>query len=212
MVAKKYDRELGIRTTGLREWANQSHYNRYEATPYEALETLFQSYTMKRHQRVVDFGCGRGRVAFFIHRRFKVPVVGIEANDKTYDEALANKARYRVKAGHISAPIVLKYGLAEDYKVKPEDTCFYFFNPFSSQVFKKVMANIVSSVERKPRTIDVVLYYPLAEYKKIIRKYPFRKINKIRVPGAQDAHEKFIIYRLDGSPGRRGRGVTEAVG
>ncbi|MDI9484309.1 MAG: class I SAM-dependent methyltransferase [Bacillota bacterium] len=198
MVAKKYDRELGIRTTGLREWTNQSHYNRYEATPYQALETLFQSYTLKRHQRVVDFGCGRGRVTFYIHRRFKLPVVGIEAHDKTYEEALANKARYRVKARHITSPIVLKYGLAEDYKVKPEDTCFYFFNPFSDQVFKKVMANIVSSVERKPRTVDVILYYPLPEFKKVVRKYPFRKINKIRVPGAQDAREKFIIYRLEG--------------
>ena len=60
------------------------------------------------------------------------------------------------------------------------------------------MANIVSSVERKPRTVDVILYYPLPEFKKVVRKYPFRKINKIRVPGAQDAREKFIIYRLEG--------------
>ncbi|MCK9526616.1 MAG: SAM-dependent methyltransferase, partial [Limnochordia bacterium] len=83
MSAKKYDRELGIRTVGLREWSGQTHYNRYEATPYEALDTLFRSYNVRRHKRVVDFGCGRGRVAFYIHRRFQVPVVGIEANDKT---------------------------------------------------------------------------------------------------------------------------------
>lgn len=196
MAARKYDRQLGIRTSGLREWAGQSHYNRYEATPYEALEALFRSYTLKKHHRVVDFGCGRGRVTFYIHRYFQIPVVGIEAHDKTYDEALNNKASYRVKAKHISAPIRLKYGLAEHYDVKPQDTCFYFFNPFSSQVFKKVIANILASVENKPRTIDVILYYPLAEYKKVMRKYPFRKLNKIRVPGAEEAHEKFIIYRL----------------
>ena len=200
MSAKKYDRELGIRTVGLREWSGQSHYNRYEATPYEALDTLFRSYTLKRHKRVVDFGCGRGRVAFYIHRRFKVSVVGVEAHDKTYDEALSNKASYRVKAKHISAPIRLKYGLAEHYEVKPQDSCFYFFNPFSSEVFKKVLANIVASFEKVPRTIDLVLYYPLAEYKKEVKKYPFRKINKVRVPGAEDHHEKFIIYRLSETP------------
>lgn len=30
----------------------------------------------------------------------------------------------------------------------------------------------------------------------MLRQYPFRKINKVRVPGAQDPHEKFVIYRL----------------
>lgn len=196
MSAKKYDRELGIRTAGLREWTGQSQYNRYEATPYEALDTLFQSYKIKKHHRVVDFGCGRGRVTFYIHRRFQVPVVGIEAHDKTYEEALDNKGSYRLKAKHIPAPIRLKYGLAEHYQVKPHDNCFYLFNPFSSKVFEKVLANIVASVKKHPRSIDLILYYPLAEYKKAVKKYPFRKINKIRVPGAEDAHEKFIIYRL----------------
>lgn len=196
MSAKKYDRELGIKTVGLREWAGNTQYNRYEATPYEALEALFRSYKIRKHHRVVDFGCGRGRVAFYIHRRFKVPVVGIEANDKTYEEALENKSSYRLKVKHISAPIRLKYGLAEHYQIKPEDNCFYLFNPFSSKVFKKVLANIVASVKQHPRTIDLILYYPLPEYKALVRKYPFRKINKIRVPGAEDALEKFIIYRL----------------
>ena len=51
-------------------------------------------------------------------------------------------------------------------------------------------------MKRVPRTVDLILYYPLPEYKEIVRQYPFRKINKIRVPGAQDGYEKFIIYRL----------------
>ncbi len=196
MSAKLFDQELGIRTTGLREWQGNTAYNRYEATPYQALETLFRAYKIKKDARVVDFGCGRGRVVFYIHRRFRVPVVGIEANDKTYEEALDNKQRYRIKAKHIDAPIRLKYGLAEHYRVKPEDNCFYFFNPFSHKVFKKVMGNIMDSVEENPRSIDLILYYPLPEFKQIVKQYPFRKINKVRVPGAIDPLEKFVIYRL----------------
>ncbi len=80
--------------------------------------------------------------------------------------------------------------------VKREDNCFYFFNPFSEKVFKKVIANIMESVMKTPRTIDLILYYPIPEYKEVLRQYPFRKINKVRVPGAQDPHEKFVIYRL----------------
>src|SRR5690606_39212382 len=196
MSAKKYDRELGIRTVGLREWDGHSHYNRYEATPYEALDVLFQSYSLGHHERVVDFGCGRGRVAFYIHRRFQIPVVGIEAHDLTFNEALDNKYTYRLKAKDIPVPIEFKFGLAEHYKVKPVDTCFYFFNPFSSKVFAKVMKNIITSIKQAPRTVDVILFYPLPEYKEVVRKYPFRKINKIRVPGAEDPYDKFIIYRL----------------
>lgn len=200
MDARQYDRKLGIKTVGLREWDAEGRYNRYEATPYHALERLFQSYRFRQGDRVVDFGCGRGRVAFSIHNRFHVPVVGIEAHDKTYEEALLNKHSYRYRAKHIPAPIKLKYGLAEQYKVHPSDNRFYFFNPFSHVVFKKVMKNIMRSVHEAPRIIEVILYYPLPEYKKILRNLGFQMINKVRIPGAKDVHEKFVIYRYKPDP------------
>lgn len=202
MGAKKYDRQLGIKTVGLREWDGHKHYNRYEATPYRALERLFQAYKFRKGDRVVDFGCGRGRVTFAIHNRFHVPVVGIEAHEKTYEEAFDNKLRYRMRAKHIAAPITLKYGLAEHYEVKPNDNRFYFFNPFSHRVFKQVMDNIMHSVSKSPRSIDVILYYPLPQYKKILENHSFQMINKIRIPDTDDAFEKFHIYRL--SPVQQG--------
>jgi SAM-dependent methyltransferase len=196
MSARKYDRRLGIKTVGLRERDGRSHYHRYEATPYEALDRLFHAYKFSRAARVVDFGCGRGRVAFYIHYHFHVPVVGIEEHDKTYEEALQNKSNYRHRANHIKAPIRLKYGLAELYEVKAIDNCFYFFNPFSSRVFKKVVHNIVRSLDRDRRSADIILYYPMPEYKRILKhKTQFRLINKIVVPEIDDKREKFLIYR-----------------
>lgn len=202
MGARKFDRRLGIRTVGLREWDGHRHYNRYEPTPYKALERLFEVYRFRKGDRVVDFGCGRGRVAFSIHNRFHVPVVGVEAHEKTYEEAIANKSSYRMTASHISAPIQLQYGLAEHYEVQPSDNRFYFFNPFSHRVFRHVMANIMKSVEEAPRTIEVILYYPLPEYKEILRQLGFEVINKIKIPDAEDALEKFLIYRY--SPPQNG--------
>lgn len=199
MAARKYDRQLGIRTVGMREWKGHRHYNRYEATPYEALERLFEAYRFQAGDRVVDFGCGRGRVTFSIHHRFHVPVVGIEAHDKTFEEALENKSSYRVRAKHIPAPIKLEYGLAEHYEVKPSDNRFYFFNPFSDLVFSKVMRNIMRSVHQSPRSVDVILYYPLPEFKEILSKHSFRLINRIRVPEAEDKYDKFLIYRYSAS-------------
>ena len=200
MTAKKYDRRLGIRTTGLREWADHCHYNRYEATPYRALDRLFRFYKFKKEGRLVDFGCGRGRVAFYVHFKFKMPVVGIEAHDKIFADALDNKARYRLKARDIQAPLRFKYGLAEHYKIKAQDNCFYFFNPFSEQVFKTVAGNIMKAVAQVPRTVDLILYYPQPEYKSILANAGFfRLINKIKMPGGKDLQKKFLIYRFSPS-------------
>ena len=196
MAERQHDRLLGIDTVGLREWrAKDTSYNRYEATPYRALEKLFRRYKFNSNDEVVDFGCGRGRVAFAIHHRFHVPITGIEANDKTFDELLRNKSRYREKARHISAPLRFEFGLAEHYNIKPTENKFYLFNPFSGKIFKQVVENIHNSLRKHPRPAEVILYYPLEEYKTHLRKNSFVLINKLRVPDAVDKYDKFLIYR-----------------
>ena len=197
MAERKYEQSLNIRTSGMREWKNHTHYNRYEATPYKALDELFKNYRLNKTDEVVDFGSGRGRVSFYIHNRFKVPVTGVEVNDKTFEEALDNKVSYRHKAKSIEAPIRFDFALAEQFEVDETDNKFYFFNPFSVQIFGKVIENILRSVEEEKRSVDIILYYPTAKYKKYIAKNTsFKLLNKVRVPGAQDKKEKFVIYRL----------------
>lgn len=198
MREKKHDKLLGIRTVGIREWKDRkTHYNRYEATPYKALKKFFKNYKVNPTDQLVDYGCGRGRVAFYIHNRFHIPVTGIEVNDLTFDEALDNKDSYMQKANHIQAPIKFEYGLAENYKVDKADNLFYFFNPFSVQIFRKVVNNILQSVSEHERTVDLILFYPVSEYKVFLKnKTPFTIISKIKFPGAIDKKDKFIIYRL----------------
>lgn len=198
MGERKIDRALGIRTTGMREWKEATyHYNRYEATPYAALDKLFQKYKLTKQDQVVDFGSGRGRVSFYIHHQFNTPVTGIEMNDKTYEEALYNKAVYRQKAKQHQAPIRFEYGLAEHYIIDSKDNCFYFFNPFSIDIFKKVVANIIQSVEETQRRVDIILYYPLPEFKKFLKKKTrFKLINKVKAPGGHGKYGKFLIFRL----------------
>ncbi|MGI6551564.1 MAG: hypothetical protein ACOX37_00225 [Bacillota bacterium] len=77
MGERKLDKLLGIKTVEIREWKdNKVQYNRYEGTPYKVLEILCENYKFKDIDRVVDFGCGRGRVAFYFHNRFHLPVIG----------------------------------------------------------------------------------------------------------------------------------------
>src|SRR5690625_6122340 len=150
LAERKLDRTLQIRTVGLREWGREAvAYNRYEATPYKALDKLFQVYRFEKNDRFVDFGCGRGRVTFYIHNQCKIPVTGVEAHDKTFEEALKNKQTYRKTRQHIKAPITLEFALAEQYEVDEEDNLFYFFNPFSVKIFKRVVTNILKSLQEK---------------------------------------------------------------
>ena len=89
MLKQRYEKKLNIRTAGIREWKDpNTPYNRCESTPYEALEKLFETFQLKKGDEVVDFGVGRGRVSFYTHHKFQVPVTGIEVHDTTFDELL----------------------------------------------------------------------------------------------------------------------------
>ena len=200
MNEKKYDQSLNISTIGIREWRKRKEandYNRYEATPYKALDKLYKKYKFNKQDELIDFGCGRGRVSFYIHNRFQISVTGIEANDKTFDEALDNEVSYRRISEHIPAPLQFDYGLAEGYEIPITANRFYFFNPFSVDIFERVVNNILLSLKKKERSVDIILYYPLPVYKRFLKdKTPFKLIQKIKVPGIHGRYGKFLIYRI----------------
>ncbi len=61
MNEKEYDNLLRIKTGGTLELLNQSaHYNRYEATPYEALDELFKTYDIERYGWLCRFRMRQG--------------------------------------------------------------------------------------------------------------------------------------------------------
>lgn len=198
MVERTFDEALNIHTVGIREWKrkDEENYNRYEATPYEALEMFFDQYELEQTDTLVDFGAGEGRVSFYVHNRFNIPVTGIENNDKTFEAALSNKKSYRYVAADKEAPISFEYGLAEQYEINSLDNRFFLFNPFSVTIFKQVIANIVASLEKYPRMAEVILYYPLPAFKRVMKHTPFLKVKKVKVPRIHGKYGKFIIYRF----------------
>lgn len=198
MNERKVDASLGIRTTGIREWKNEDGpYNRYEATPYQALDKLFKVYKFDKDDQLVDFGCGRGRVSFYIHHHFQIPVTGVENNDKTFDELMDNEDIYLRRNKDIEAPLYFEFGLAENYNIQPTENVFYFFNPFSQKIFRKVVHNILKSVQENKRPVDIIFYYPLPQFKRFLNSTPFTLINKIKVPEVgHGKYGKFLIYRL----------------
>lgn len=200
MTEKTCDNLLRIKTAGTLELLNQSpHYNRYEATPYEALDELFTEYTFQSTDGFVDFGCGKARVSFYVHHQFQASVTGIEMNGQLYQDAIENLVHYRRKNKRSGGAIRFERCYAEAYKIGAGENRFYFFNPFSIQIFMKVIGNILLSVEHNERVVDVILYYPTSEYVQFMEhQTPFTLWKEVRVRQLyeKNENERFLIYRL----------------
>lgn len=199
MEDRLIDKDLNIKTIGLRDWSDpKTLYNRYEGTPYRALDSLLRAYEINERDKIVDFGCGRGRVIFYIYNKSKPSMVGIEAHDLTYEEALENKGRYLKNSKNKDISIEFKHILAENYEIDEDANIFYFFNPFSIKIFRLVVANILESFNRKTRTIDLILYYPFPDYRSYMEdKTPFKIFKIINVNKTKERQEEFIIYRIE---------------
>lgn len=202
MNEQQYDKQLGIKTAGMLEISGQSvHYNRYEATPYEALTMLGDKYALKQIDSVVDYGCGKGRVSFYLHNRFHCSVTGIEMNRQLYRSAIDNHLHYRKKKREKGGFIAFEHCFAENYEISSEDNLFYFFNPFSVEIFMNVVRKIVSSVEQHPRDADLILYFPTIDYVEYLeRQTVFTLYKEIKVDRLYEKNdnERFLIYRLIG--------------
>lgn len=154
-----WDRLLQIKTTG-RDESNADQYRYpYEPTPYCVLERLAKSGLIGKKDVVLDYGCGKGRVDFFLAYQTKAKTIGIEYDERIYRGALENQ---KAAVSRARTEFIMKK--AEEYKVLPEVNRYYFFNPFSVELLRKVMARIIESYYEKPREVFMFFYYPSEEY------------------------------------------------
>jgi len=198
MKERDYEKLLHINTEGHQHGFHKSlHYHRYEPTPYEYLEVFFSEYTLKSSDHVVDFGCGKGRLNFFIHYFFQATVTGIEFNELYYQDALKNRTNYSCKRTNSMEKIHFQLCKAEEYKIAPLDNRFYFFNPFSLQIFIKIINNILYSLEKNKRDVEIILYYPSDEYCLYLDNHPSfcMKQEILLHKTRQNNRDKFLIYQ-----------------
>ena len=154
-----WDLSLGIRTCGRDESNADEYHHPYEPTPYSVLDRLAESGFFGDGDMVLDYGCGKGRVGFFLSNRTKVRSIGIEYDEHIYADALENR---KSTVSRVKPDFVLTR--AEEYAVPPDVNRCYFFNPFSVEIFHKVMARICESWYENPREIFLFFYYPADEY------------------------------------------------
>lgn len=154
-----WDKLLQIKTTG-RDASNSDQYRYpYEPTPYSVLERLANSGFIGKSDVVLDYGCGKGRVDFFLSYQTKAHTIGIEYDERIYQSALDNQKTAVSKTRTEFVP-----ASAETYEVPTQVNRCYFFNPFSVELLQKVVARIIESYYENPREILLFFYYPSDEY------------------------------------------------
>jgi len=154
-----WDKLLQIKTTGRDDSHSDRYRYPYEPTPYCVLERLANSGFIRKKDVVLDYGCGKGRVDFFLSYQTKAKTIGIEYDERIYQSALDNQ---RTAVSGAKTEFAMKR--AEEYEVPSEVNRCYFFNPFSVELLRKVMARIIDSYYENPREMFLFFYYPSEEY------------------------------------------------
>lgn len=192
MNEKKIDQLLNIKTRGTRDSSDKHHF-RYEATPYNDLDLLFEIIKFNEDDHFVDFGSGKGRICFYINYLFNSYTYGIEANLSTYHEALINLDSFNLKYNN-DDKVNFIYNYAENYPIKDNQNVFFFFNPFTIHIFKKVISNINQSIINNPRKITIILAYPILEYVTYLLDHTeFLVKDYIDAKSKKEKHNKFLI-------------------
>lgn len=159
MNEEKWDRLLQIRTSGRDDSHADQYRYPYEPTPYCVLERLADSGYLRKGNTLLDYGCGKGRVEFFLSWQTRCRSIGIE-----YDERIYGKAAENQKRAAAAGRVTFELANAEQFQVPEEADRIYFFNPFSLEILQKVISRIIASYYAAPREILLFFYYPSDEY------------------------------------------------
>lgn len=147
---------------------------------------------VKQVDRWLDYGCGKGRVGFFLNRHVGCAVTGVDYDERLYQMAEANRKTY----GRDGVTFVCAN--AETYEIHGE-TCFYFFNPFSAILLQGVLARILRSYYEEPRHIRLFFYYPSDEYRAVLMESDFQfaeELDCMDLFAVTDHREKILIFEL----------------
>ena len=188
-----WDKLLNIKTNG-RDDTNADMYRYpYEPTPYCVLERLANSALIRKGDVVLDYGCGKGRVSFFLSYQTKAKTIGIEYDERIYARALENLKTSRAKADFIATR-------AEEFEVPQGVNRCYFFNPFSVELLRAVMARIIESYYTTPREMLLFFYYPSDEYMCYLTAIDelefYDEIDCIDLFDGNNSRERIMIFRL----------------
>lgn len=194
----RWEKKLRVNTAAAGYEKDDQNHSRYEPTAYRVLERLAKSGYIGPDDTLVDYGCGKGRVSFFLHYAVGCRTVGVEYNGELVRAARENLMRYAGRA-HEEGEISFVCANAEEYE--PDGaTCFYFFNPFSQRLLQAVIGRILLAYYEHQWPVRLFFYYALDPYlthlmtEDMLR--PEGEIDCRDLFDGGDEREKILVFRI----------------
>ena len=192
----KWEKRLGISSCAAAFEKDDKNHSRYEPTGYAVLERLAQSGHITREDVVVDYGCGKGRVGFYLNYVLGCRAIGVE-----YDERLCLAARENLRSfsGRRDG-IEFVCANAENWDVPACASAFYFFNPFSVKVLAGVLGRILESYYETPREMKLYFYYMLDDMRSFMMAQDgFEYAGEVDCGDCfhnADERERIVVFRV----------------
>ncbi len=159
------DAKLHIDTVGRNDSYSTDHLYPYEPTSYPVLDRLIENGYITGTDQVLDYGCGKGRVLIYLNHKLGCRTIGVELIDGFFNDAVKNLVKFKKSARSAAEDdISLVHLSAQTYDIPSTVNRFFFFNPFSIEVFKSVMEKVIESYYEKKRRMVLFFYYPQDEY------------------------------------------------
>mgnify|MGYP000445920737 CR=1 FL=1 len=155
----KWDKLLHIKTMGRDDSQSDQYRYPYEPTPYSVLQRLANTGLIRKNNMLLDYGCGKGRVDFFLSYQTRCRCLGVEYDERIYEKVMENK-----KEAVSKERVSFSLANAEEFQLPEQIDRIYFFNPFSVEILQKVLARIYYSYYEYPRELLLFFYYPSDEY------------------------------------------------
>ena len=195
MKEEKWDKLLQIRTTGRDDSHADQYRYPYEPTPYPVLERLANSGYIRKGNTLLDYGCGKGRVDFFLSWQTRCRSIGIEYDERIYEKAVENQ-----NMSSVSGRVTFQAVDAGEFPVPESVDRIYFFNPFSLEILQKVISRIRDSYYEAPREILLFFYYPSDEYISFLMTVNeltfYDEIDCGDLYDGKDSRERIVIFKI----------------
>jgi len=193
-MEKELEKILNINTIEIDDSKEDIHHNRYEPTPYQVLDLLIESEYIHSDDILLDIGCGKGRVSLYLNYKIGCICKGLDFNSDLIEEANKNKNNMKSNVEFICENAI-------DYKITNENK-FYFFNPFSIEIFFSVINNIITSYYENPRDIMIFLYYPENDFMSYMMGLDeficVDEIDCTELFNEYDERERILVFEING--------------
>jgi SAM-dependent methyltransferase len=131
----------------------------YNPTDYDSFLKVLAKLTIRAgYDSFLDYGAGRGRVMILAARRPFKRVLGVEISPELVATARENFRRAIPRL--CCRELEITSGDAGQFKVPPDVTVVFFFNPFHGTILTRVLDNLHTSLREQPRSLTVICNLP----------------------------------------------------